>query len=286
MSVIDTPGSLLTRLSSNAQSLVIAAPYIKVNALSTVLANVNPEASLTCVTRWNLQDIGLGASDIECRTMITERGGSFMLHPSLHAKYYRVDDIVLLGSANLTPSAMGWSSQPNLEILCRAGDDFDALAFQQSLLEGARELTDAEFRSWVTLTAITAESNSMLAVSQPQLDTWRPATRDPRHLELSYQGREEEIASVDEQQAAWRDIQALSIPQGLTDEQVRAWVSACLLATPFANTVIQLRSSEDAPSAIALLAATYGLSATAARRGMETAESWLAFLAPETLHKA
>ncbi len=111
------PGAALSRLCSGAQYLVIAAPYIKADALATVLADASPVASLICITRWNPYDIAVGASDTECRTIVTERGGSFRLHPSLHAKYYRIDDTVLIGSANLTSSAMGWSPQSNLEIL-------------------------------------------------------------------------------------------------------------------------------------------------------------------------
>ena len=141
------PGEVLSRLCAGAQLLVVAAPYIKADALVRILADVSPTATLICVTRWNPHDLAVGASDTECRTIVTERGGSFRLHPSLHAKFYRFDDVVLIGSANVTSSAMGWSAQPNLEILCRAGDDFDAGAFQQELIEGSREISDEEFRA-------------------------------------------------------------------------------------------------------------------------------------------
>ena len=278
------PGDVLSNLCSGAQHLLIVAPYIKVDALSKVLADVSSVASLICVTRWNPHDLAVGASDIECRTIVTERGGSFRLHPSLHAKYYRIDDTVLIGSANLTRSAMGWSTQPNLEILCRPSDDFNVCTFQQYLLEGAREISDDEFARWKSITKISTQSNVTITDYQPQLDTWRPTTRDPRHLEFSYQGKEDEIASFDERQAARRDIQTLLIPSDLNDEQVRMWVSACLLAAPFTNTVIQLHHME-ASSAYRLLSETYSLSPTEARRSMETVQNWIAFLAPEILPK-
>ena len=271
----------MSQLCSDAQNLILAAPYIKGDALTRVLADVSPIASLICITRWNLHDLAVGASDTECRTIVTERGGSFRLHPSLHAKYYRVDDMVLIGSANLTSSAMGWSRQPNLEILCRPGDDFD-YAFLQGLLEGSREIGDDEFARWEAITEISTRSNSVITGDQPQLDTWRPATRDFRNLELSYQEREDEIASSDEQRAAQRDIQALRIPPDLSDEQVRMWASACLLAAPFTNTVIRLHNIEI-PRASRSIAETYNLNVTEARRAMETAQNWLAFLTPETL---
>ena len=277
------PGSALIRLcSDDAQRLVIAAPYIKADALTRVLSDVSPAASLTCITRWNPHDLAVGASDTACRTIVTERGGSFKLHPSLHAKYYRVDDAVLIGSANLTSSAMGWSAQPNLEILCRAGDDFDACAFQRELLNEAREMSDAEFAHWEAIARISTRSDPTVTDGQPLLDTWRPATRDPRYLELVYQDRKDEIASFDQQHAAQRDIQALLISPGLTNDQVRTWAAACLLAAPFTNAVIQLHNL-DAPSASRSLARTFRLSATEARRDMETVQNWLAFLAPEIL---
>lgn len=279
------PGNALSRLCSGAQHLVIAAPYIKADALAKVLADVRPAASLICVTRWYPHDIAAGASDTECRTIVTERGGSFRLHPSLHAKYYRIDDAILIGSANLTSPAMGWSLQSNLEILCHPGSDFDPLEFEQDLLQHTREISDDEFARWDSIATINVRSQVPITPgTQPPLDNWRPATRDPTHLEFTYQGQQDRIASFDEQQAAQRDILALLIPHGLTAEQLRNWLSTCLLAAPFTNAVIWSQTL-DAPSASRTLATTYGLNITEARRDMETVQNWLAFLAPETLRR-
>ena len=278
------PGNMLSRLCSGAQHLTIAAPYIKADALAKVLADIRPTASLICITRWNPHDLAVGVSDIRCRTIVTERGGSFRLHPSLHAKYYRIDDVVLIGSANLTFSAMGWSLLPNLEILCRPGDDFDAEDFHQRLHKETRELGDEEFARWEGIAEIGSQGNSRITGEPPQLGSWRPATREPSNLELTYRNREDEIASFDEQRAARRDIQALRIPPDLTDEQVRMWVSTCLLAAHFTNTVIRLHDMES-PSTARFLAETYGLGVTEARRDMETVQNWLTSLAPETLRK-
>ena len=279
----DCLGALVTRLCSNAQSLVIAAPYIKADALSRILATISAEASLICVTKWEPHDLAVGASDVECRSLVIGSGGSFRLHPSLHAKFYRVDDVVLIGSANLTSSALGWSEQPNLEILCRAGDDFDSWAFQQELLDAAREISDNEFLRWEAIAKIAAARVGAVAGSQARLHTWRPTTRDPIHLELSYQGKEDQIASFDEQNAAQGDLRALGMPPGLSGEEARMWATACLLAAPFTNTVIQLSHTTDVAGSFQSLAHTYGLNMTEARRDMETVQNWLAFLAPETL---
>ncbi|MYD91732.1 MAG: hypothetical protein F4Y08_15600 [Caldilineaceae bacterium SB0662_bin_9] len=276
-------GNLMTCLCANAHSLVIAAPYIKADALSRILTTLSADASLMCVTKWTPRDIAVGASDVECRNLVLDFGGSFRLHPSLHAKYYRIDDVTLIGSANLTSSALGWSKIPNLEILCRAGDDFDSPAFQRELLKDARELSESEFLLWKTIAkvAINTVADDRLAPNFPY--TWRPATRDPKHLELSYHGRADLIASTDEQSAAQSDLRDLMMPSGLADVEFRNWATTCLLATPFTNSVLRLSGTTDVSDAHRSLAHTYDLSVTVARRDMETVQNWLAFLAPDLL---
>ena len=154
------PGDSLSRLYKEASHLVLAAPYIKSDALSRALENIDPSAYLICITRWKAQDILTGASDLECRTVVKERGGAFRIHPSLHAKYYRGGDAVLIGSANLTNAAMGWGKKPNLEVLCTPGPDFDTNAFEQILFEQSREVTDADFKYWQTIAQLDLKSGS------------------------------------------------------------------------------------------------------------------------------
>lgn len=273
-------GDLLLSLCHNATRALLAAPYIKTDALAGVLAEFPLSVEITCVTRWNPHDIAAGASDTECRTMVLELGGSFWVHPMLHAKYYRIDDTVLIGSANLTNPAMGWANQPNLEILSPAGAEFDATAFENKLLQESREISDAEFLVWDSIPAIRAETGHP-SLLFPQLDNWRPATRDPRHLVLSYQGHTEEIASLDERRLAHEDIAALVIPSGLSLAAMRKWTTACLLSAPFTSAVVRLPGTTSAASAARVLAESFDLSMSQARRDMEAVQNWLRFFAPE-----
>ena len=113
---------------------------------------------------------------------------------------------------------------------------------------------------------------------QPRLGNWRPKTRDPRHIVLSYRGTEEQIASYDEQTAARTDIQKLQIPAELSNDEVRTWAFVCLLNSPFAHAVIQLLGEPDKTVSYRILSGAYGLRLTEARRDMETVQNWLAFL--------
>ena len=84
-----SPWKLLEMHCGDKDQMVIAAPYMKEEALSRLLDLVPDTSSIICVTRWSPNDIVAGVSDIACRRVVTERGGMFRLHSSLHAKYYR-----------------------------------------------------------------------------------------------------------------------------------------------------------------------------------------------------
>ena len=62
------------------------------------------------------------------------------------------------------------------------------------------------------------------------------------------------------------------------------WTSACLLAAPFTNTVIELYNLEVSKASRSI-AEIYNLNVTEARRDLETVQNWLAFLTPETLSR-
>ena len=217
-------GTKLLAYCSSAKSLFIAAPYIKKGALVKVLEAARETDSIVCVTRWRPEDILVGVSDVGCRNLVTGRGGSFRLHPHLHAKYYRFDNNSLIGSANLTPSAMGWVSQPNFEILCSAGTDFDQQAFERELVRDSREVSDTEFTRWNSLHRIAAQERGKTALPKRNLGNWRPSTRDTKNLVLAYQEREDEIASIDEKRAAARDLRILAMPLGLNKDDIRVKV--------------------------------------------------------------
>ena len=259
-------------------------PYIKAVALNKVLDLVDIGASLVCITRWTPTDILVGASDLKCRPIIVERGGTFRLHTRLHAKYYRCDSRVLVGSANLTASGLSYSSVGNLEILCEPGPQFDSRAFERQLLEESREVSDTEFACWNAIDVVDSP-HAMPAEGSfgAEGDNWKPLTRAPEHLWMTYNGQAGGIASDDERRLALVDLESLLVPEGLSREVFNNWVAAHLLASPFVESVIELEEQED-HVAWSRLAELWDMSESEAARCLETAHNWLsAFLAPEML---
>lgn len=270
----------MVALCSEARDVVIAAPYIKYGALTRILGGLRAGATLTVITRWTPHDLATGVSDAECRSITAAREGSFRLHSTIHAKYYRVGDAVLVGSANVTSAAMGWSRWSNTEILCGPAADFDSRGFERRLVRQSRELSDHEFEYWQRIGQNVCEGQVRgVAMGSRDISDWRPATRELRNLELAYRGRMDDIASYDEQRAATQDLAVLALVPNLGTAEFGAWVSTSLLSAPFTQAVIDMSGVAPAESHV-LLAARYGLSVTQARRDFETVQNWLATIAP------
>ena len=276
-----SPGKRIISGAAGCRALTIASPYIKADALDRWLEDVPADAKLTCVTRWKPQDVALGASDLRCRDIVLERGGQFLIHPTLHAKYYRFDDRILVGSANLTMSGMGWGKHANLEILASPSPDFDWRAFEAGLLSRARPVSDIEYEQWLAIPPVGTQA----AVGFPQanLDTdWRPVTREFVNVALCYFGRTGEIPSTDEARRGQVDLANLLPPSGLNLNQLRGFCSASLISSTYVSDVLRVQHM-DSVDAARELGELHGLPISVALRQMETVHNWLRELAPELL---
>ena len=94
----------LTQMLKNARrSVVLVAPYISYTLFCELLGLVDKEALFTLVTTWRPLDLAGGFNDLRIKDRIDERDrAEIRLIWNLHAKYYRTDESVLLGSGNLT----------------------------------------------------------------------------------------------------------------------------------------------------------------------------------------
>jgi len=234
------------------QDVVLVAPFVKAGALARVVAKISDGVTLRCVTRWRPDEIALGVSDIEIWPFLKERPDtSLWLRNELHAKYYRADDVCLVGSANLTSTALGWVSRANLELLVSM-DAEDLRYFEDQLFRGSVVVDDdiytqtltsvAQIRPYISLTPVTfhgeniGEEQANEPVSLQTMESWVPRLRNPLDLYLAYSGRNEEL-SVAARSAAAHDLQALSLPWGLPRESFEVYVGTLLLQSPTISTV-------------------------------------------------
>ena len=241
--------------------------------LRRLLALTPPNAALTCVTRWQRNDVVVGASDVECRSLVVARGGRFLLHQRLHAKYYRLGGTVLVGSANLTAAGLGYGAPANTEILCAPGLAFDPAGFERALLAHAREVDDAEFTRWQAIELLPATGGAITELTAA--NEWRPLTREPANVWLVYAGLAAAVVSADERTRAAQDLDALQVPPGLDRPDFDAMVSTALLSSAAVADVLRVNGLPDDLAWIEL-ANRWGTTKSVAQRSRETAWNWIA----------
>ena len=268
-----SPWDLVISHAAGAASVVLAAPYIKEASLRRLLDAAPHIVSLTCVTRWSPSDLAAGASDAAVRGLVVSRGGSFLLYPTLHAKYYRLDDMVLIGSANITDSGLGLAPNSNLEILSPPSDEFDSLAFERALLDQSRVVSDAEYAVWQSIPLV---ARSHVTLPESLILTWRPVTRDPEDLWLVYAGAAESPLPESIRRQATQDLSTVMAPLGLTRDAFSTWISAALLASAFVSEVRSI-SADAEPRAFIQLGDSWNMTPGDARYAAETVRNWLAY---------
>ena len=176
-----SPWCTLLTYCTGAERVVIAAPYMKADMLGIVLDHLSNEAEVECFTRWTPHDILVGSADTACRNVVIERGGAFYLNNRLHAKYYRFDEQVLVGSANTTVAGLNYRQPGNLEILCEPGRSFDASTFENRLRTDAREVSEEELQFWLTCPVEAPTTTTIRADAiGTTFDDWKPPHTIPR----------------------------------------------------------------------------------------------------------
>lgn len=237
MTTINPPSGdiLLTIIRMATHTCLLAAPYIKAPALQRLFEELAGDVSLTVVTRWLPHDVIVGASDPEAWLLTTQRGGTFLNHPHLHAKYYRADDNVLVGSANLTDTALGWAEMPNLEILTPPISEFDIGVFETGLLAAATPISDSQYQAFQDLPRRPLPAHQPYeSISLPDLTSYRPHYHN---LSVVFQTYESANASANLSaslvNAIDQDLTTLAIPPGLNIAEYRTFLRARLTASPF-----------------------------------------------------
>lgn len=286
-------GGRLAFLCAEASSeVVLIAPYIKAPALARVLQGCNVEG-LNCVTRWQMSDFQHGVSDLEAFRVIRDFGGKLWLHPNLHAKYYRADSRVLVGSANLTATGLGWAASPNQEILIEIGHSDPQIAgFESRIFSTVRPVDDELFDRWSEAFSLLPPPNA--PIGSPVRESaaerlegengrrWLPQTRMPAHLFDWYQRPERSEAPSGQVERISRDLAALDVPPFLGEEDFRRVAAAALLASTTWYEIDDFVSVERRFGEVrAFLERNHSLSREEATDTWQTLIRWMRYFLPE-----
>lgn len=233
------PGAALMELaSSSRRELILCAPFAKKAVVARILSVVDHDVRLILFTRWRPDEVAAGVSDTQVLDVVHSRGGTVLLHDRLHAKYYRNESRTLLGSANLTATALGWSAAPNLELLVDSSPS--EVRWLESELHAkctiATEEIAAEVAAIADLLIPGRAIPLQIDIAHSPAQSWVPALRLPADLFVAYT-RGVDALTLRSADAARADLTALDVPPGLSREQFERLIGNRLLGHDVFRTI-------------------------------------------------
>jgi hypothetical protein len=285
-------GASLRRLVEQAKDRVtLVAPFIKRGALERLLAGLGPAVSLSVITRWRLDELCAGVSDLGVFDLLRERAGArLLLHPRLHAKVLLVDDtLAAVGSANVTDAALGFAGQPNAEVVVSLRPVPNRLFLFLAQMEAECVPATEELR----LRFEEAMKAAPPPASYPEVPLPSPAPRGPpppfpqfRSPERLYRGYLSlaEFSDPETRAAILQDLHVLSLPDGLDEATFRTRVGTALLAVDlivaFDGFVRQPRFFGEMAEWLAPMPQCAGLDAEQRKHYLQALIRWLLYFLP------
>ncbi len=238
---------LLEHLETAHTKVIICAPFIKAKVLTTLLNRLEDRVSVSIVTRWLPEEVAAGVSDLEVYAIaLARKNTTLSLLDHLHAKLYQADQRVLVGSANLTATALGWCSKPNLEILTSVASDDIAVLQCLEEIKSARSATEEEMLR-IRLLAdqmSTVQSSEAQEVDDSKAKPWLPQLAAPDRLYAAYVSKSRARLTQPTLEAADADLQALNIPIGLDQTAFHKAVEKTFLAMPSMQQILHAIESD------------------------------------------
>ena len=233
---------VVSLLQNARRDVLIVAPFVRTRALNVLLSHVPTGTQTNIVTRWRPTDFLMGVADLDVYDTALSSGAGLYLRNDLHAKLFAADDICLVGSANVTETALGWRSPPNLELLVTVPrSEPNVAGLEKHLFDGAIRATAAVRDRLAALLA--SIHGSQVSVPELEFDTfgqlqpdWIPLIRNPEELFSAYNG------NVDFGRLALpmmlKDLNKIGVPPGMNHTLFREWIAAAISQTPLIQTVI------------------------------------------------
>ena len=241
-----TIGDRVTSLLSAAKtSALIVAPFTRSETLEPLLNCILDGVEISVVTRWRPADLLAGASDLGVFDLTEARGIGLYIRNDLHAKLFATEDSCLVGSANVTNTALGWRTPANLELLVDVPrSDDDVVTFEKKLLTGAVRAT-IEQRTYLQNLIDKLHQNSLeFPIASDDLTgpglltpSWLPRTKNPDELYLYYGGNNDFSRAVVETME--KELEQIGVSPGMSEEEFRMWIAAAIIQTPLVSRVKQ-----------------------------------------------
>jgi hypothetical protein len=238
-------------LETASSEVILVSPFINYSLFKQCLESVPTGVPLTLITTWRLEDLVSGFNDLGIKTLLETRENSTLkLLWNLHAKYYRIDSTVLVGSGNLTHRGLNAGGVGNSEVMLRVDQNFAGMGKYEQHLVDQSVFPDEEYfqellKKIEALKLQRAEESRVPQVSPiVQLnDKWKPYCEMPNLLFGVY---EKDTRAIDQQMIALAksDLLYIDAAEGMNRDGFNLHVRNVLAQSAlFAEVISKLRSS-------------------------------------------
>ena len=225
------------------QDVLIVAPFIRSEALVRLLDSIPSGVETNIVTRWRIEDFLAGASDLDVYNLAEAKEIPIYLRADLHAKLFAADATCLVGSANVTGTALGWRTQSNLELLVPVSRGTESVSrFEKQLFDRTVLATTGQRDLYAKLLERFHESKASIreAVDRSSKllpSDWFPQARNPEELFLAYQG--EQDFSYPALTMMREELRKIDPVANLDEEEFRLLIAIKITQTPLVVEVMQ-----------------------------------------------
>lgn len=230
-------------LAAARRRVVLCAPFMQARVVETLLSVVADDVMVRLVTRWRAVEVAAGVSDLGTFEVANRRARTqLLLLNDLHAKLFVADERCLMGSANLTGAALGWSEFSNVELMVSVPVRNEDVAVLLQQLEAAvpatlamrseieREAAALEPGLWAEGTPVTVQDRSR---------GWLPRCAAPDRLFDIYENPDTPRVAAETRQDGLADLKDLRILPGLSHERFLEAVAAALRRVPSFGRILE-----------------------------------------------
>ena len=115
---INLDSEIINLIETANEQILIYSPYIKLDALKSILLNRKNRTSVTIITTWKKSDVAFGSTDLDVYLFCKENRIQLRINNNIHLKCIAVDGMkrAYIGSANITNSGLALGNNYNYKI--------------------------------------------------------------------------------------------------------------------------------------------------------------------------
>jgi hypothetical protein len=137
---------LLLNVQGVTSPVFLCSAFLRSEALERLYPAGRPSFGGRILTRWRLEDLLGGASDLQAYPLAKQLGFTFFVRQDFHGKVFSIPDAgVIVGSANATLAGFGMKTLANAEVCTLVPASGGNQAHIDQIFQGSIEVTDRLF---------------------------------------------------------------------------------------------------------------------------------------------